>query len=209
MITRTTISSISYNTIPFFTEKVKALTSGDSPAFDWVHWVVHQPEEDEKKAHIHFVCQPSRQMDTNSIRQEFVEPADMYVREKIKRGETITEQDLKPLGCLPFNKTKSLRDWLLYAIHDVKYLLTKGEMRKHTYTREDVKSTAPDMLTEEWRGTLNPLSVLLNRVIEMRAANMTLGDILATGMIPTNMYMLVREVYYTANNTKRNGEGHE
>lgn len=211
MNTISLISNISYNTPEFFEAKIKVLSSGDNRLIDWAHWIFHLPEDDETKPHIHFVLKPSRRIDTNSLRNEFLESPALLVEAKSQRGEAITPNDLKPLGCLPFDKTKNISDWLLYAIHDVRYLLKKGQARKHHYNRQDVKSTDPDFLSVQWNDTIDPLQALCGRVLELRAQEMTFGEILATGLIPPNMVYYFRTLFYeTPARTERGDRlGHE
>lgn len=188
------ISSISFNTEAFFVATVEKLTKpGKGQILDWCHWVCHQPEVDQKKPHIHFVCKPSKRVDTNALRQTFVEPVDQLIADRLARGE-ITEvkpEDLKPLGVMPFQATASMRDWLLYAIHDVGYLLEKGITRHVHYERDQVKSTEPDFLLTQWEECNSPLQAMTQRVIDLYTVEqMTYGQILQTCIIPPNM------VYY-------------
>jgi len=211
MNTISLVSSISYNTPQFFALKIEELASGEKPLIDWAHWIIHKPESDETKAHIHFVCKPSRRIDTNWLRKQFIEQVSPEaVQALLKERGNITPNDIKPLGVLPFNKTNSIEDWLLYAIHDVKYLLKKGESREHHYERSDVQSTEPDFLAEQWRGVVDPLSSIANRVIELRAIGNTFGEILQTGMVPPNMVFMMKQVYEDVpDGVSRNGrKGH-
>lgn len=211
MNTISLISSISYNSPEFFVEKIKSLC-GETSVLDWCHWIIHQPENDERKPHIHFVCKPSRRIDTQILRKEFIEPINPYeIERKLKNGEEITSDELlKPLGVLPFDKTKNVSDWLLYAIHDEGYLFQKGQSRSIRYDKSDVKSTDPEYLKEQWNEATNPLVKLCERIAELRAQELTFGQILSTGIIPPNLVILARSVYYeTPSETNRNGRpGH-
>lgn len=213
MNTISLISNISYNTPEFFEAKIKALSSGDNRLIDWAHWIIHQPEDDEKKSHIHFVLKPSRRIDTNALRKEFLESPALLVEAKSQRGEPITDDDLKPLGVLPFDKTKNISDWLLYSIHDVRYLLKKGQVRRHHYEKSDVKSTDPDFLQVQWSDTIDPLQAMTERVLELRAQEKTFGEILAAGLVPPNMVYYFHTLYYETpipSKTDRAGKrGHE
>lgn len=210
MNTISLVSSISYNTPHFFALKIGELASGEKPIIDWAHWIVHQPESDETKSHIHFVCKPSRRLDTNWFRKQFIEQVSPESVAAISKVRAITLNDIKPLGVLPFNKTNSIEDWLLYSIHDVKYLLKKGESREHHYERSDVQSTEPDFLAEQWRGVVDPLSSICKRVLELRAMGNTFGEILQTGMIPPNMVYMMKTVFEDVpDGVERNGhKGH-
>lgn len=211
MNTISLISSISYNTPEFFEEKIKSLC-GEKSVLDWCHWIVHQPETDERKSHIHFVCKPSRRVDTQILRKEFIEPVNpLELEMRSKNGEEITQDDLKPLGVLPFDKTKAVSDWLLYAVHDEGYLFQKGQSRSLRYNKSDVQSTDPEYLKEQWNEATNPLVRLCERIVELKAQELSFGQILSTGIIPPNLVLMSRSVYYeTPGTTDRNGRtGHD
>lgn len=202
MNTISTISSVSFNTSKFFELKISELTKpGKGQVLDWAHWIEHKPDTDQKKPHIHFVCKPSRRVDTNWLRSQFVEPVspDM-VKERIKAaGENLTESMIidmsKPLGTLPFVKTSSMTDWLLYAVHDVAYLFKKGQSRTTHYEQKDVKSTDPDFLSAQWEETADPLQALTKRVVDMYTVEqMSFGEILQTGIVAPNLVYYFRTI---------------
>lgn len=193
MNTIRTISNVSFNSVEFFESKIRELTSpGKGQVLDWAHWIVHQPDTDQSKAHIHFVCKPSRRIDTNELRQQFLEPITdtEFIQAELAKGQK-PEDILKPRGVLPFQITTSMTDWLLYAVHDVKYLYKKGQNRKTHYKREDVKSTDPEFLNTQWEETNDPLQALTERVVQMYTIEqMSMAEIMRTGMIAPN------QVYY-------------
>lgn len=213
MNTISTISSISWNTVPFFESTIARLHS--SGVIDWCHWIYHQPEEDEKKGHIHFVLQPSRRIDTSSLEKEFVEPvctpaeARKLVKEYLARGESLPNDVVLPRGVNPFRKTGSMKDWFLYAMHDVKYLLGKGQSRQHHYSRADIQSTHDSFVDELLQECVDPLGQILTRVVEMRDKGYTLGSILATGLVPANLAMMAKIVYEDAETNRNGRSGHD
>lgn len=185
MQTISVISNISFNTPEFFRLTIERLTSPAVSLLDWCHWIEHQPDTDQRKPHIHFVCKPSKRIDTNALRREFLEPvSEAYIRSL----KEVTENDLKPLGVLPFEKTRSMSDWLLYAVHDEKYLFKKGQRRNTTYPRQAVKSTDPDFLAAQWEDTVDPLDALTGRVVEMVTVDgLSFSEVLQTGIVPPNL----------------------
>lgn len=188
MNTISVISSVSFNTPQFFEMKIRELTDEKSRILDWCHWIVHKPDTDQTKPHIHFVCKPSYRIDTNALRNAFKEPVTVEYLAQIMEHRLLTKDDEKPLGCLPFVKTTSMSDWLLYGIHDEGYLFKKGQSRNTHYQREDVKSTDPDFLSVQWEETIDPLQALTQRVIYLATVeHMGLGDILQTGIVPPNL----------------------
>lgn len=134
MQTIRTISNISYNTIDHFEGVVFDLLRRG--IIEWCYWILHQPDTDETKEHIHFVLKPSRRLDTTDLRKEFME---------------IDKTHPLPLCCTTkWNFTNSLDDWLLYVVHDVAYLMSKGQFRNIQYKFEDLRATDMDALRNDW-----------------------------------------------------------
>lgn len=203
------ISSISWNTPSFFEAKIQELSSGKGQLIDWCHWIYHKADSDQNKNHIHFVLKPSRRIDTNWLRQQFVEPSDAIVKAKFERGETVTQDDLKPLGVMPFRQTTQMGDWLLYAVHDVGYLFKKGQSRNVRYSRSDLRSTSEELLEEQWLEAQDPIVSMTQRVVELYTVeSMTFSEILQTGMVPPNLVYYFKQVLEGLDNTtvKRKGK---
>lgn len=134
MNTIRTLSNISYNTPPFFEGVIASLVKNG--VIDYAYWILHQPDIDEQKPHIHFVFRPSKRIDTARFREAFFE---------YESGNT------KPLcPTTKFFATNSMDDWLLYAVHDRSYLISKGQKRNISYAFDDIKSTDPDALRFDW-----------------------------------------------------------
>lgn len=135
MRTKRTISNISYNSPLHFAECISSLVQ--RKVIDWCHWIVHQPDTDETKQHIHFVLQPSSSLDTTDLRKFFY--------------ETDIENPSKPLTCtMKWLYTSSLDDWLLYAVHDPYYLASKGQRRNIQYAYTNICTTDEDALRADW-----------------------------------------------------------
>ena len=77
-------------------------------------FILHQPEEDEKKAHIHLYIEPNTLLDTMEL-QEFFTELDL-------------NNPAKPLKCINFIQSK-IDDWILYNSHNSAYLASKFETR--------------------------------------------------------------------------------
>lgn len=116
-------------------------------------YVNHYAEEDEKKAHKHLYIVPNARLETS----QFVD----YLLEV-----DATNPD-KPLGCLPCKSSK-FADWYLYAIHDTRYLASKGQSRKYHYSLNDVICSDTDFLAEEVHtidySKLNRFNALLDAI---------------------------------------------
>lgn len=122
MKTTKPISSISWNSRNYLVDRLEELRKAHLIAF-WV-LVKHIAEEDEKKDHIHFYVEPNRSLDTELLREKFIE---------LVPGS-------KPLGVNKFQKS-DFQNWLWYCLHDKVYLLSKGETRKYHYSIEDLISS--------------------------------------------------------------------
>lgn len=131
MKTRKTISTISFNTPAFLRLKLEELRKAKIITV-WF-FISHQPEEDEKKAHIHLWILPSKTIQTDDLITEFYEK-DPDPKQKI------------PLKCLSFQPCNSFADWYLYALHDPAYLLRKGQKRKYRYSDSDIVCSDRDEL---------------------------------------------------------------
>lgn len=128
------ISNISYNSIEFFTSVITKLQKDG--VIEWCYWIYHEADNDETKPHIHFVLKPSARIDTTKLRVQFFE---------------FTPYSDLPLCCTTkWNFTNSMDDWLLYAVHDIGYLASKGQFRNIHYNFSDLHATDFDALKNDW-----------------------------------------------------------
>jgi hypothetical protein len=176
MKTKRLVSTVGYNSPGFLAETLERLVSAG--LVEWAHYIHHKAEEDETKDHWHIVLMPSRSVDTSALQRQFqeIDPAN-------PAG--------KPLGVQPFRFSSKLDDWLLYAVHDKAYLASKGQTRKHHYAREDVRSTCPELLQEQWH--------------EVNLAKYGLGEIVAEAVErhltwEQAQWTFWREVYWSLRN---------
>lgn len=125
MATRNPISTISYNTEKFLLEKLEAWRKAH--IIQSYMYIMHKGEDGDKD-HIHVRIEPNKTLDPMDLADELQE---------YKAGEK------KPLGCRPFRPSKE-EDWVLYAVHDKKYLDEKykgGEKgEKLPYKWQDIKA---------------------------------------------------------------------
>lgn len=181
MRTKRLVSTIGYNTEAFLASVLQRLY--DSGVIEWAHYILHQPEEDEGKAHWHIVVQPSKAIDTRALAREFDEV------DITKPGKPLTVQE--------FRFTKSLDDWLLYSIHDAGYLAAKAQTRQFHYAREDVRSTSPDLLLEQWHEVNLAKYGLGERLSQAVVRGFSWEQVVASGLIPPAQWTFWREVYYS------------
>lgn len=193
MQTSKLISSISYNTEKFLRGKLYSLVRSNILEYGYAVW--HEPEDDETKGHFHFIVQPNRRLDTNKLRNEFLE---------VVAGEE------KPRCCLPFHSSK-MRDWILYAEHNAAYLIQKGETRKHSYKKENFFATDSDQFFEDWRECHNGEDNKLKTIIELAERGVDWKEVVKLGIIPINQLFQYREIFFlNFSQTERGGrDGHE
>lgn len=182
MRTKRLISTIGYNTRGFLAATLQRLVDGG--LLEWAHYIHHKAEEDEKRDHWHIVLQPARALETSALMREFQE-----VDQKNPSGP--------PLGVLPFRYSKRLDDWLLYGIHNSAYLAAGGQTRKYHYTREDVLSTCPDLLLEQWH-EVNLAKYGLGEIVAQAVEqHITWEQLVVSGVVPQAQWTFWKEVYWS------------
>ena len=118
------LSSITYNSETFLRAKFDELKERG-----WVEeWfaIKHKAEEDEKKDHWHVFWIPSGRHKNSDYREQFKEYTDA-------EGNPYE----KPLAMM-LVQNSVFGHWLLYSLHDQKYLTARAEIREHHYTNDDI-----------------------------------------------------------------------
>jgi len=164
------ISTISYNTAPYLTEKLNSLKKAKIISI-W-HFIKHLPEDDEggKKDHIHLYIEPNKLLDTADLLNEFKE---------------IDLQNIdKPLGCMAFRSSSTFGDWYLYGIHDTAYLASKGQSRRYHYVYDDVQTSDVDELYRSYKeidlNSIAPINELKTAIQD----GLTFADLVSNGLVP-------------------------
>lgn len=131
MRTTKPISTISFNTPGFLDLKLNELLKAGRLSF-WA-FILHKPEDDEggKKNHFHVYVEPSKMLQTDDLRSE------------LKEFDPLNPN--KPLGCISWNSSK-FDHWYLYALHDTRYLASKGQSRRFHYKHENIITSDSDDL---------------------------------------------------------------
>ena len=106
MATQKPLSTISYNTESFLSEKLKSLYKAH--IIQSYQYIKHKGEDGDKD-HIHLRLEPNKRLDPMDLAEMFIE---------------LDPNNVKPLCCRPFRPSKE-EDWLLYAVHDKDYLKLK------------------------------------------------------------------------------------
>lgn len=196
MRTTKPISTISFNTPEYLKQKLTELQKSGRISF-WAY-ISHKPEDDEggKKEHCHVYIEPSKMLQTDDIKSEL--------------KEYDPTNPTKPLGCISFNSSK-FDPWYLYALHDKRYLASKGQARRYHYRHDDIVSSDDDDLTFKARSidmvALSPYSDME----DAQKQGITFTEYFARGTIPLPQLSLWEKAwqFLLANRTERgSSEGH-
>lgn len=201
MITRSNISTISYNTDDFLTFKLNDMIKNHCIEF-WA-FINHIPEKDERKAHKHLFIIPSGTVDTFAL-SDILEEIDF------------TNPSMPPLGTI-FWKHSKFVDWYLYALHDIDYLASKGESRMYHYNKSEFVVSEYDYFNELIHSCDFSQYTKHKKLREAVQSDISFRDLFANGFIPVQQigqyslaYNLLKygDMYY--DKTERNGRvGHE
>lgn len=187
MRTTKPISTISFNSPDYLALKLDELQTANRISF-WA-FILHQPEDDEggKKEHCHVYIEPSRMLQTDDIKAELLE----FDPECIG----------KPRGCLPFQSSR-FDPWYLYALHDARYLASKGQSRRYHYTHDQIVTSDPDNLLFLARSidllSLSPYADMQ----EAQSKGVTWEEYFSRGTIPLPQVILFERAWYHLLNSK-------
>ena len=131
MLVQRWTSNISYNTDNFLISVLNELLNERKIQF-WAY-INHYAEQDEKKPHKHLIILPNGRLNTDILDNRFLEM-------------DITHPD-KPLRCKIWQSTQFSSAYL-YMIHDEKFLLSKGLVRRYHYNIHDIICSDFDFLIE-------------------------------------------------------------
>lgn len=144
MNTRRILSNISFNSPTFFSMIVGELARDG--IIDWCYWIVHKADNDDKKEHIHFCFQPSKQIDTLQLNKLFYEWRFLGI-DCLSNLSIDNWMPYKPTT--RYQPVISLDDWLLYCKHDKDYLEQKGLDRNYHYEWSNFFATDYDSLNHD------------------------------------------------------------
>ena len=194
MRTTKPIATISFNTPEYLSLKLDELLKSGIISF-WA-FVRHKPEDDEGglKYHQHVYVVPSKMLQTDDLRTQL--------------KEFDPSHPDKPLGVLTWNSSR-FDPWYLYAIHDKRYLASKGQTRKFHYAENEVISSDEDDLLCKVR-SIDMLSLTpYEDIIEAQSQGVSWNDYFRRGTIPLPQIKLYQEAWYTlmgVDSTNRNGK---
>lgn len=181
MRTTKPIATISFNSPDFLRLKLDELLRAGRLSF-WA-FIVHKPEDDEggKKEHCHVYVEPSKMLQTDDLKAEFL--------------EYDPEHPEKPRGCISFNSSK-FDPWYLYALHDKRYLASKGQVRRYHYEHNDIITSDDDDLTYKARSidmvSLSPYADM----VDAQRQGLTWSEYFARGTVPLPQVLLFERAWY-------------
>lgn len=196
MRTTKPISTIAFNSTAFLEVKLNELINAGRISF-WA-FIEHKPEDDEagKKYHCHVYIEPSKMLQTDDIRAEL--------------KEFDPEHPDKPRGCITFKSSK-FDPWYLYALHDKRYLASKGQSRRFHYAHDEIRSSDPDDLLCKARSidmvSLSPYADME----DAQAHGFTFAEYFARGTIPLQQVALYQrswELLMQVKTDRADREGH-
>lgn len=196
MITRKSISTISFNTPEHLEKVLKRLTFEKTLTF-WC-FIKHKAEDDEggKKDHIHLYIEPSKKVDTELLRDLFKEVDRELAPDSISEStEEITlMKDTRFLGVLPFTNSR-FDDWEQYVLHDPLYLRQHLQERKFQYSTADLVNSDQDYLNYKIK-SINMLErTAYHRILEAQDINLTWYEFLASGTVPLPQIRAYKEAW--------------
>lgn len=180
MRTTKPISTISFNTPDFLKLKLNELVKAGKLSF-WA-FIVHKPEDDEggKKQHCHVYVEPSKMLQSDDLKAEL--------------KEYDPEHPDKPRGCISFNSSK-FDPWYLYALHDKRYLASKGQSRRYHYEHDDIVTSDDDDLTFKARSidmvSLSPYADME----DAQRQGLTWAEYFARGTVPLPQVALFEKAW--------------
>lgn len=185
MRTQKNISNICYYTPDYLSSLLAVLRGAD--AIGPCYWVAHKGEDGDKD-HIHIVFLGGvRVYDTERL-IGFFPP--QFMPGGSKAGMTAR-----------WTVSKSLDDWLLYAVHEPTYLMRKGQFKKHAYPWADIKCLADDkdLLVRDIASAKEALEQGADkayRILRYCVANRwTWQEVICKGMLPIGILRNAYQVY--------------
>lgn len=193
MRTTKPIATISFNTPSFLKLKLDELLKAKIISF-WA-FIIHDPEDDEggKKEHIHLYIEPSKMIQTDNLKEEL--------------KEFDPDKPEKPKGCITFNSSK-FDHWYMYALHDKRYLASKGQSRKYHYSVEEMVTSDIDDLNYKAKSidfiSLSPYADME----EAQRQGITWSEYFRRGTVPIPQIRQFLEAWNTLlhESTYRNGK---
>ena len=200
MKTSKPISTISYNSVDFLLDKLNRLKYMRVIAY--YEFIVHLPDKDDKKEHIHLYIEPNKIIDTEEFASRFLEDEDTHL-DYVDSNDKLQKP---PLKCICFRSSK-FGDWYWYALHDKGYLKSKMLERNVFYSDSDIFTS--DVDTHRYLVLDNPLSkycfmgddTIREYVFNCVSEGKDIGYIMKNARIPIGKTQSVISFYHAINCT--------
>ena len=150
-------------------------------------WIAHKAEGNTKKDHIH-LCLLGGYKTYNTDGLSGIFGLDIIDGQKA----SVTSR---------WETTKNVNDWILYGIHDPKYLIHKGESKQYSYGWEDLHITAGDedtldLLISEAKDFLDGIGdKTILRLRNLAKMGLTWRDVVLGGYVPLGQLMPARTAW--------------
>lgn len=168
MRTSKPFSTISYNSDKYITLKLNALVYSGKISF-WCA-IRHKPESDEKKDHLHVYIVPSAMFQTDDLKS--------YL------AEVDPDHPKQPLTCISARPSKTFDDWVLYSLHDKRYLASKGLSRQHHYNRDSLFTSDTNELDCLFNEVDMCKYTVYQTLLDFKKEGKTFEQLLLTGQVP-------------------------
>lgn len=179
MITRTSIATISYNSVPFLVHTLDDLIADG--VIEFYAFVDHLPESDETKSHKHLFIVPSSNIDTFSLQNQLKEV-------------DLEHPDLPPLGCIMFRHSK-FADWFMYCQHDRDYLSMRGEVKEFIYSKDDFIVSDRDYFNELIHTSDFSKFKIFQKLRDAVNADVSFKELVSNGFVPVPQIVQYRMAY--------------
>lgn len=179
------ISTISYNSKEFLVSRLNLLVK--MHIIDFYMFIEHIGEitftGEKEKDHIHLFIVPNHRINTAELDEQFIE---------------LDPNNIKPKKCISWSVSKS-DDWILYALHDPNYLMSKMEKRQIQYKYTDLKSSDYDDLERRYRIAYQSSGYARAcNLYKYAKAGGTLNALMEVGAIPINQITSYQEFFKQA-----------
>lgn len=168
MRTSKPFSTISYNSDKYITLKLNNLVNSGIISF-WCA-IRHRPETDEKKSHLHVYINPSCMFQTDDLKS--------YL------AEIDPEHPNQPLTCISARPSKTFDDWVLYALHDKRYLASKGLSRQYYYNRDALFASSTNELDCLFNEVDMCKYTVYQTLLDFKQEGKSFEQLLLTGQVP-------------------------
>lgn len=173
--TQKAVTGIAYQTPEYFTAKTNELRAAS--LLGPVLWIPHRGEGPDK-AHIHFLCLPGPR------------PYNLDGLDTLWGVQVIEGAKASVSAMFRKCSERNYSDWLLYSIHNPKYLAAKGKEREFVYSWGDLCVTSGD---EELRDRLISESIddldnigdrTTRKLILLAKKGLSWREVVMSGLVP-------------------------